>query len=436
MDNVKLPLFLKFWTVLVLSICLYTAIETPLVIAFPHALAHWTIYFDLFAAIVFLVDLFFLITPTIQTSKAKIRNIKEANSLLLSTKFLLYVGIIGSIPFDFFVEMLELPPYIELFDLVRVFKLLRAFKIVSLGHIIHARFRYGKLAFIAVWVLLGIHFITCVWIAVNPRPLVLTFQNYVDIYMEGFYWSVATLTTVGYGDIIPVNNAGRIVASCTMLLGVGFFGLIIGYVSQIFIAANKFNKAYKEKIDDLAMFMSYYNIPMPLQDQIFSFYDHYFGKRLSNNDHLLINELPASIQNQLAIFMKMKMMRNIFIFQKLNEECQTAMASKLNQEFFSPGEYIIKIGDIGDKLYLMAHGEAEVIDVHGDIFALLGEGNFFGERALLEDSKRIASVRAKGHCDLYSLKKEDFNQVMKQYPFILNEIIVEINLRSRMSDGK
>ena len=43
----------------------------------------------------------------------------------------------------------------------------------------------------------------------------------VDVLMQSLWWSVATITTVGYGDIIPVSGSGKLIAMVCMLVGYG-----------------------------------------------------------------------------------------------------------------------------------------------------------------------------------------------------------------------
>jgi voltage-gated potassium channel len=45
---------------------------------------------------------------------------------------------------------------------------------------------------------------------------------------DGFYWAVTTVTTVGYGDIQPKTDAGRVIAMCVMAAGIGFVAILTG----------------------------------------------------------------------------------------------------------------------------------------------------------------------------------------------------------------
>ena len=52
---------------------------------------------------------------------------------------------------------------------------------------------------------------------------------------DGLWWSVQTVTTVGYGDHVPTNTVGRIVAAVIMLVGIGFLSVITATITSAFI---------------------------------------------------------------------------------------------------------------------------------------------------------------------------------------------------------
>lgn len=55
--------------------------------------------------------------------------------------------------------------------------------------------------------------------------------------VASFWWAVATLTTVGYGDVYPITGVGKILASITAILGIGLVALPTGIISSGFIEA-------------------------------------------------------------------------------------------------------------------------------------------------------------------------------------------------------
>lgn len=52
---------------------------------------------------------------------------------------------------------------------------------------------------------------------------------------DAVWWSLTTITTVGYGDKFPVTTAGRVVAASVMVIGVGLFGTLSGLVASLFL---------------------------------------------------------------------------------------------------------------------------------------------------------------------------------------------------------
>ncbi len=53
------------------------------------------------------------------------------------------------------------------------------------------------------------------------------------------WWAVQTVTTVGYGDHVPVSVAGRIVASFVMLVGIGFVTVITASITGAFVERSR-----------------------------------------------------------------------------------------------------------------------------------------------------------------------------------------------------
>jgi voltage-gated potassium channel len=53
---------------------------------------------------------------------------------------------------------------------------------------------------------------------------------------QGLWWAVQTVTTVGYGDVVPTDTGGRLVAAAVMLLGLAFLAVITSAITSSFVA--------------------------------------------------------------------------------------------------------------------------------------------------------------------------------------------------------
>ncbi len=58
---------------------------------------------------------------------------------------------------------------------------------------------------------------------------------------DAFWWTLVTLSTVGYGDLVPKTEEGRFVASLLILFGVGLFGALSGFMASLFVHPGRTN---------------------------------------------------------------------------------------------------------------------------------------------------------------------------------------------------
>ena len=56
---------------------------------------------------------------------------------------------------------------------------------------------------------------------------------------DALWYTIVTISTVGYGDQFPVTDAGRLVGHCIIVVGVGIFGTFTGYLANFFLAPRK-----------------------------------------------------------------------------------------------------------------------------------------------------------------------------------------------------
>ena len=104
---------------------------------------------------------------------------------------------------------------------------------------------------------------------------------------------------------------------------------------------------------------------------------------------------------------ELALLRRLALFRPLPPATLDQLASALIAVTATDGDEIIRQGDSGDRFYVIAKGEVDVTS-DGRPVATLGEGDYFGEIALLRDVPRTATVTARGDVELYALERDEF----------------------------
>jgi voltage-gated potassium channel len=87
--------------------------------------------------------------------------------------------------------------------------------------------RYAAYVIVAFWAL-GVVVFGVVERLVDPD----TFDN---VWL-GMWWAIQTVTTVGYGDVVPESTAGKVIASFLMLGGLSLYAVVTGAITSVFVA--------------------------------------------------------------------------------------------------------------------------------------------------------------------------------------------------------
>jgi voltage-gated potassium channel len=186
---------------------------------------------------------------------------------------------------------------------------------------------------------------------------------------SALWWAVATLTTTGYGDVVPITPLGRIAAAFVMICGLGVFGLWTGILATGFAAETRRDNFLKtwESVSKVPFFAA-------------------LG--------------PAAIADVTGMLRTMDLPARTTIIRK---------------------------GQAGDCMYFIAAGEVEV-DLPGKKVTL-GDGAFFGEMALLGSNLRSANITTTRVSKLLVLDLVDFRVLMARHPDLSETIDAEARRR-------
>lgn len=136
--------------------------------------------------------------------------------------------------------------------------------------------------------------------------------------------------------------------------------------------------------------------------------------------------------------------REMAVFRGLSGEALFSIIAAMRERVFGPGEAIVTEGSVGDHIYVVGTGAAEVLKGvgtdHATILAVLKPGDFFGEMGLIENDRRSATVQASAEeTTIFSLGRSHLVRLAaehpRQYHTIIGNIARELSRRLRSLDA-
>jgi len=211
-------------------------------------------YFDLFSVIIFTIEYVLRVWSSNHDPKYK-------HPVWGRLKYMVSLGalidLIAILPF-FLHLFIAMPIDLREIRILRLLRVLRLFRLTAYTQSAHMianvfRKRFNELALSFILVILLIIIASCIMYFAEHDHGVITWVNGVKHEADSLFtsipktiwWSVVTLTTTGYGDMYPVTNLGKALASIMMLTGVAFFALPAGIITAGFIDEFRATKIIK-----------------------------------------------------------------------------------------------------------------------------------------------------------------------------------------------
>lgn len=296
---------------------------------------------------------------------------------------------------------------------IKLWKILRASELGSILEDFVMHSNSGRRAFelfrILVACCLLCHLLAC-FMHISGSGFLETYEwtgdSAASQYICSLYWAMTTVTTVGYGDIIPRSDGERIFTMAAMIIGGAFYGYVVGNISVI-LASNNVNwRAHKERLDLIESWISHHRFPAQLRRKIWAFYKKAVRGQVVWDDGVVFAELTIELREEVASYLIHPELQKNLVFRGVPQSVMIRIVGILQQINVKKGETVVPFGSFSFGMFILLDGAAilekdmepfEVNDFSRDILSahvtpaedgkklteLLRRSDSFGEEVLL-----------------------------------------------------
>jgi len=429
--------FIRAWDFVMLLLLIFTATFTPYDVAFlQYTSTNSVAIVNYCVDSLFLIDIFVSFLTIYQDSGKWVYDTRKIAKRYFSTFF--WVDFISVLPFNLIAESIQVSDAdVQKLQIFRFLKLLKFTRLVRLvrGHRLVVKLEtevginYGRLSLLkfGVSTLLLAHWGACLWgIDWTSTEKSWKTERNLDLHREPFqvyvlalYWSTMTVTTIGYGDVSPENDAERAVAIALMFVGGAVYAYTVGSICRLIAAMSEEEDKFNQIMDHLNSYMKVMSMDKTEQGKLLSvklrkfFLQSNKNRQSEKNRQGIIGLMSPGLQDDFIVQCHQAWVARINVFQTTEDE-QTPFLIKITPflqfEAFPPGEVVYSRGEFTDKMYIIRSGLAVC---EGRI---ISAPKAFGEDIILlqnEFARRHNTVLTLTHIDVLSLHKEDLREILE-----------------------
>ena len=321
-----------------------------------------------------------------------------------------------------------------LLDLVRMFKMYRMTIVIHLYNDASGIWAFVKLIF---QLFITCHYVGCFWFRVATEQMfasefdggdtwlsgtgivpdgVRIPGNWAMEYVTSLYWVVTTMSTVGYGDLLPQTVFERFMTMWVMIGGVAFFATITGTISEVISSSARSVVRFDEFIGEVDEFIKVAQIPEQQKTLILQFFELKYPDKNIFNDEGIVGMLPSGLRRQLLTATYGVLMEKSPLFHGLADTTLQQICGEIHVVPCIPDEVITMEGKEPDAFFVVRHGYVQLWR-NGHKLGTIGPGKMFGEIAifgLTDDGLRLRTAASLTQCELLKLGKQSFMPLLLQ----------------------
>ena len=262
-------------------------------------------------------------------------------------------------------------------------------------------------------------------------------------YLYSVYWALTTLTTVGYGDITPANNAERKYTLMTLLIGALVFGYILSSVGEMMGSIDKNAAELDNKLGEVKDFTRWHKMHPDLAARVRKYSEVFYSRQSAMDEEAIIENLAPSLRREVVRHLLRKTVKNIPMFSEefceyaSNDAFQLEVHPCLKPAVHEDGEVVVSKRSRGDGVFFLSKGTigaTSALDRH-ILYQITDAGSMFGEHVLCDNKPAELSYKALTKCESFVLDRKDLFKVLDKFPTArreLAEFVFEDFIRHKM----
>ncbi|XP_056424199.1 potassium voltage-gated channel subfamily H member 1 isoform X9 [Hyla sarda] len=464
--------FKTTWDWVILILTFYTAILVPYNVSFKTKQNNvaWLVV-DSIVDVIFLVDIVLNFHTTfVGPAGEVISDPKLIRMNYLKTWFV--IDLLSCLPYDVINAFENVDEGISsLFSSLKVVRLLRLGRVArKLDHYIE----YGAAVLVLLVCVFGLaaHWLACIWYSIGDYEVINgdTIRNESwlfqlgmtigspyrynlsgsgkweggpskdSVYISSLYFTMTSLTSVGFGNIAPTTDGEKIFAVAMMMIGSLLYATIFGNVTTIFQQMYANTNRYHEMLNSVRDFLKLYQVPKGLSERVMDYIVSTWSMSRGIDTEKVLQICPKDMRADICVHLNRKVFKEHPAFRLASDGCLRALAMEFQTVHCAPGDLIYHAGESIDTLCFVVSGSLEVIQ-DDEVVAILGKGDVFGDIFWKETTlaPSCANVRALTYCDLHVIKRDALQKVLDFYTAFSHSfsrnLILTYNLRKRNSSA-